>query len=72
MFILGLKYAIMWFADIKHIQNMFAGGAEMDSKVDYKEMYLKMVRASEKVMDILIKAQQECEEMYIEQSDEPE
>ena len=51
---------------------MFKGGTQMDSKVDYKEMYLKMVRASEKVMDILIKAQQECEEMYIEQSDEPE
>ena len=51
---------------------MFTGGAEMDSKVDYKEMYLKMVRASEKAMDILIKAQQECEEMYIEQSENEE
>ena len=32
---------------------------------DYKEMYLKMVRASEQAINILIKAQQECEEMYI-------
>ena len=51
---------------------MFKEGRAMDSKVDYKEMYLKMVRASEKVMDILIKAQQECEEMYIEQSEDEE
>lgn len=33
---------------------------------DYKEMYLKMVRASEKAINELITAQQECEEMYIE------
>ena len=32
---------------------------------DYKEMYLKMVRASEQAINILIKAQQECEELYI-------
>ena len=40
--------------------------------MDYKEMYLKMMRASEAAIRILVKAQQECEEMYIEQSDEPE
>lgn len=33
--------------------------------VDYKEMYLKMVRESEKVINILIRAQQECEELYL-------
>ena len=44
----------------------------MDSKVDYKEMYLKMVRATEKAMDILIRAQQECEEMYIDQAEDEE
>ncbi|MCI9455364.1 MAG: hypothetical protein HFE44_00125 [Oscillospiraceae bacterium] len=33
---------------------------------DYKEMYLSMVRETEKVMDILIKVQQQCEETYIE------
>jgi hypothetical protein len=33
---------------------------------DYKEMYLKMFLASEKALDILIRAQQECEELYIE------
>ena len=32
---------------------------------DYKEMYLKMVRASERAINILIEAQQECEEMYL-------
>ena len=34
--------------------------------VDYKEMYLKMVRASEDAVRTLIKAQQECEEMYLD------
>lgn len=34
--------------------------------VDYKAMYLKMVQASEDAINILIKAQQECEELYIE------
>lgn len=33
--------------------------------MDYKEMYLKMMRASEEAIRILIKAQQECEEMYV-------
>lgn len=33
---------------------------------DYKEMYLKMVRASEKAIDELIAAQRECEEMYMQ------
>ena len=32
---------------------------------DYKKMYLKMVRASERAINILIEAQQECEEMYL-------
>ena len=37
-----------------------------DANVDYKEMYLTMVRATEKAMRILIEAQQKCEDMYIE------
>lgn len=32
---------------------------------DYKEMYLHLARETEKAVRILIKAQQECEEMYI-------
>lgn len=36
---------------------------------DYQEMYLEMVRASEKAMDILIAAQRRCEEMYISAPD---
>ena len=35
---------------------------------DYKEMYLKMFRASEKALNIIITARQECEELYIENS----
>ena len=32
---------------------------------DYKEMYLKLFRATEKAVNCLIEAQRECEEMYI-------
>ncbi len=32
---------------------------------NYKEMYLKMVRATETALNLLINAQQECEELYI-------
>jgi len=32
---------------------------------DYKEMYLKLFRASEQAINLLIAAQQECEELYI-------
>lgn len=37
--------------------------------MDYKEMYLKMVRASEQAIRILVEAQRECEELYISQPD---
>ena len=37
----------------------------MEKEPDYKEMYFKMVRASEDVINILIEAQRECEELYI-------
>ena len=36
-----------------------------NENVNYKEMYLKMMRAMEKAMNILIEAQRKCEEMYI-------
>ena len=36
---------------------------------DWKEMYLKMFRASEKAMRILEAAQLECEEMYMRNGD---
>ena len=32
---------------------------------DYQEMYFHMVRETEKAIRILIKAQQDCEEMYL-------
>ncbi|WP_312159698.1 hypothetical protein [Oscillibacter sp.] len=38
---------------------------------DYKEMYLKLFRASEEAVNILIAAQRECEELYLS-SPEPE
>ncbi len=37
---------------------------------DYKEMYLTMVRASEKAIDLLAEAQQKCEEMYLSSGNE--
>lgn len=36
---------------------------------DYKQMYYKLFRASEEAIRILITAQQECEELYINQPD---
>ncbi len=36
---------------------------------DYKEMYLTMVRASEKAINILTAAQLECEEMFLSDGD---
>ena len=38
---------------------------------DYKKMYFKLFRATTKAIDILVEAQQECEEMYIS-AEEPE
>ena len=38
----------------------------------YKEMYLKMMRATEKAIRILVEAQQECEEMYLAAGDKEE
>ena len=44
----------------------------MNKEPDYKEMYLKMVRASEDAINILIEAQRECEEMYMEAGEKSE
>ena len=44
------------------------GGIAMSN---YKEMYFKLLCASEKALNILIDAQLACEELYVEQ-DEPE
>lgn len=37
-----------------------------ENEIDYKLMYHKMVNAAEDAMNILIKAQRECEELYME------
>ena len=39
---------------------------------DYKEMYLTMVRETEKAVRILIEAQQRCEEMYLAEEETEE
>ena len=36
---------------------------------DYKQMYMKLMDATENAMDILIAAQRQCEEIYIEAED---
>lgn len=33
---------------------------------DYKEMYLTLFRATERAIDLLIEAQQTCEELYVD------
>ena len=38
---------------------------------DYKEMYLKMMRASEAAIRMSIAAQQECEELYLNGKETP-
>ena len=37
--------------------------------IDYQEMYYKMNRAMEKAINILVEAQQECEEDYLQQTE---
>ena len=32
---------------------------------DYKEMYIRLFRATTKAIDLLVQAQQECEEIYL-------
>lgn len=46
---------------------MFSG----DTMPDYKELYLKLFRATEQAIYVLIAAQRECEELYISKP-EPE
>ena len=37
---------------------------------DYKGLYLKLMSQTENAIRILIQAQQECEELYLKQSEE--
>ena len=39
---------------------------------DYKQMYMKLMDATESAVDILIAAQRQCEEIYIETEDPSE
>lgn len=38
---------------------------------DYKKLYFKMFRASEQAINLLLTAQQECEEHYISSEESP-
>ncbi len=38
---------------------------EIDRQVDYREMYFRMVRVTAKAIDMLVAAQQACEEDYV-------
>lgn len=40
--------------------------------MDYKELYLKIMRASEEAINKIIEAQRECEEMYVRLSESEE
>ena len=44
------------------------------AKPDYKELYYKLFRATEDAIQLLIRAQEECEELYLaaEEEEEPE
>lgn len=35
---------------------------------DYQELYLHLMRETEKAIRILVKAQQDCEELYLQES----
>ena len=41
-------------------------------KPDYKEMHYKLFRATEEAMQLLIRAQEECEELYMSAEGEEE
>ena len=48
---------------------------EGEMMADYKQMYLKLLNATENAMETLIAAQRQCEELYIqteEQTDSEE
>lgn len=37
----------------------------MEDRIDYKKMYLALVHATKQAINLLIQAQQLCEEIYI-------
>ncbi len=38
---------------------------ETSALPDYREMYYKLFRAAEQAIDVLVRAQRECEELYL-------
>lgn len=66
LIILHCTFIMLYVIIYVKFYNILSGGTDMNDELElYKEMYLKMVRASEEALNILIKAQQECENMYI-------
>ena len=47
------------------LKYIYIGVIMEDKTVDYKEMYLKLFRATETAIRVLVEAQQECEEAYL-------
>lgn len=54
---------------LKYVYN---GAIMEDSNVDYKELYLKLFRATEAAIRLLVEAQRECEEAYLSADDRSE
>lgn len=54
---------------LKYVYN---GAIMEDSTVDYKELYLKLFRATEAAIRLLVEAQRECEEAYLSAGDRSE
>lgn len=54
---------------LKYVYN---GAAMEDSNVDYKKLYLKLFRATEAAIRLLVEAQRECEEAYLSAGDRSE
>ena len=42
----------------------------MEDQMNYREMYYKMAKATEQAIRLLIRAQQECEELYLKSGED--
>ncbi len=54
------------------LKYIYIGVIMEDKTVDYKEMYLKLFRATETAIRVLVEAQQECEEAYLAATEPPQ
>ena len=42
----------------------------MEDQMNYREMYYKMAKATEQAIRLLIRVQQECEELYLKSGED--